>query len=732
VTLPQDAELYATPEEIPMPENWDDWFAWQADSNATVPSSIDMSTWLEAPAGKHGRVSSDGHKLVYNGESIRFWGLNNTYASCAPPRELAERRAEFYAKYGINSVRLHKLAHGPRWAGIQSLESAVEFDPESLDQLDYYIAKLKEKGIYVKFSVALGWGMRLGRKDKKYVPYIDEFGEFGDSPAARVNPGHGAIYWSPEVQTAKILQLTNLLEHENPYTGMTYAEDPAIFLVEMTNEESIYWYTTMRTMLQRPHLREYAATEFSKWLRKKYGNEERLLEAWGENALNAYAQDEGVTGERLEDNSIVPVGNIWFFDPANLDTSQLERKPRLLDTMQFMYEMQNRFYDRFMQAIRDAGYEGMVESSNWQAGRAMSHYLNLHSDARIGLIDRHNYYGNRPSMLRVPGSGTLSSGLQQVAHRPFSISEWIHTYPNDRGVEGPAIIGAYGMGLQGWDISFMFQNNDEGRFSSRVGRQRWDVVAPQVMGVFPAVARQVLRGDVQTAREKAELKVHLPSLARGEIDFTDMVEQQHDIKVLNTDKVPAKTLAVARTVVTYTEEAESTENFPITEHTENGTLVSTTGQLRWTPMGARPDYDGEGFFTMDTAGTQALVGYAQGRTADLGQVTITSQSPFSAIYVSAADQNAGLADGRRWLVTTMARARNEGMVYHGRTLLRRGNPPILMEPVKATLKLKRQGATVHVLDHDGRRTGQTVPVQDGTVVLDGAETQAVYYEIDFE
>ena len=28
------------------------------------------------------------------------------------------------------------------------------------------------------------------------------------------------------------------------------------------------------------------------------------------------------------------------------------------------------------------------------------------------------------------------------------------------------------MGLQGWDVSFMFQNRDSGGFSDRIGRDR--------------------------------------------------------------------------------------------------------------------------------------------------------------------------------------------------------------------------------------------------------------------
>ena len=174
-------------------------------------------------------------------------------------------------------------------------------------------------------------------------------------------------------------------------------------------------------------------------------------------------------------------------------------------------ELQNEFYAKFVQAMRDAGYEGEFISSNWQAGRAYSHLLNLHSDALVGTVDRHNYFAggegiriDNATMLAVPGSGILSSGMQQVTDRPFMLSEWIHVTPNEWGVEGPAIIGAYGMGLQGWDVSFLFQNSDDGGFRSVLNKDRWEATAPQIMGVFPAVARQVLRGDVTQANVRAD------------------------------------------------------------------------------------------------------------------------------------------------------------------------------------------------------------------------------------
>jgi len=87
------------------------------------------------------------------------------------------------------------------------------------------------------------------------------------------------------------------------------------------------------------------------------------------------------------------------------------------------------------------------------------------------------------------------------------------------------------------------------------------------------------------------------------------------------------------------------------------------------------------------------------------------------------------------LITTIARARNTDQKLIGGTLIRRGNGPILMEPVVCSLTfLKREGTpTVYVLDHDGRRTGVTLPVLPNKVVhLDGRTTKAVYYEVVWE
>ena len=170
--------------------------------------------------------------------------------------------------------------------------------------------------------------------------------------------------------------MVNLLEHKNPHTGLTYAEDPAVAFIEIVNEQSILFFTSMLPLKASPTLRKAVAGRFSDWLRKKYGSHEGLRTAWGDKAFDGFTGDGFPSaGEHLDKRNILPLGNPWYWDPAQLNGSQAYRKQRLLDTLEFLYGLQCGFYDRYVQALRDAGYQGEILGSNWQAGRALSHFL---------------------------------------------------------------------------------------------------------------------------------------------------------------------------------------------------------------------------------------------------------------------------------------------------------------------------------------------------------------------
>jgi hypothetical protein len=728
-------DWFASPAELPDEPGLQTWYPWRA-AGSLGESVIGMADWLEKPAGKHGRIQRHGELLLYHRQPIKLWGLNLCYGACAPDKALADKRAAFYPHYGINSVRLHKFADGAGWSGIQSKDSAAEYEPAGLERMDYQVAKFKEAGIYLTLSAHFGV-IKLGPADRRDVPFLDEFGAF-DGKRDRVSAPHSAFFYSPELQNLHIRQIVNFLKHRNLYTSLTYAAEPAICALEIINEQSVLFYTSMAPLKQSATLRRQVGERFSDWLRRKYGSHEGLVKAWGPKALDGFEKDGFPAGEQLDRRNLLPLGNPWYWDPAQLDGSQSFRRRRLLDTLQFLYQLQCEAYDRYVDAVRQAGYQGEIIGSNWQAGRAYSHYANLHSDARVGLVDRHNYFGggrgrfNAASMLARPGSGLLSSGLQQVDDRPFMLSEWIHVFPNEWGVEGPAIIGAYGLGLQGWDASYLFQNGDQAAFSEQLGREPWDVMAPQILGVFPAISRQVLRGDVKQSALVAARHVQAPSLFEGKPGFDDKIAQGYDDKELDSGQVPARALAAARCTIKFGDTWQETPVFNLQPHERDGSIVSSTQQLRWKQD---PGSKTAGFFTVNTDSTKAVVGFAQGQSCQLGEVTVAPQSRFAAIYVTALEKNGKLATSKRLLVIAMARARNTGMKFSPTAddLLERGAGPILLEPVKAAVRIAgRRLAAVRLLDHDGRPTDKTLPVAQGAFAIDGAKDRTPYYLVTCE
>src|SRR6185312_16565964 len=120
--------------------------------------------------------------------------------------------------------------------------------------------------------------------------------------------------------------------------------------------------------------------------------------------------------ETLASSNIDVQLNPWFYSEDHLPKTSGGEHQRLLDMAAFLHHCQDEYYGRFVKAIRAAGYKGPINGSPWQAPSGLPNYYNLKSDYEAGYIDRHNYFGGHVSdtMLSSPGSGYLSSGLQQV------------------------------------------------------------------------------------------------------------------------------------------------------------------------------------------------------------------------------------------------------------------------------------------------------------------------------
>ncbi|MFW6032597.1 MAG: hypothetical protein ACOCTI_04405 [Phycisphaeraceae bacterium] len=665
--------------------------------------------------------------------------------------------AAMFRKFGINGLRHHKHLDGAGWHGFQSETSFVEFEPEGLDRFDYFNKCLKDAGVFILHSPT--FGVRFGRDDVDRIPYWQELGSFGDKPGDRIRAGYGLVYLAKEIQDLQIEQTVKLLEHRNPYTGTRYADDPQLFCVEMFNEDSVLFSGTNSSLQRTPTIRQRVARQFSDWLLEKYGSESAWREAWGDEMVisdpehiqfvhlrNRVAPDKvqgELPAESLEQGTVVPWASPWFNDAAMKPGSdQAPMKQRLLDTMVFLIGLQNEFYERFEQAVRETGFDGEFVTSNWQAGSLVGHLLNLHSDAQTGIVDRHNYFGGpfqamdgsrtfrRTSMLNQPGSGNLSVGFQQVDDAAFMLSEWIHVQPNPWYAEGPVIMGAYGWGLQGWDASYFFQmGSTRGQISPRLGVNPWDASNPLGLATFPVVSRMVRRLDVAESDETKHLNVHLPSLKQGEMSFRGTTVQNHDEKVFSTDKVPPEALAATRVAVRFTDSWQETPAFDMTPYLDGETVVSATEELRWTP-GEEND-PSSGYCIINTGGTKGFVGFAPGgETFNLGDgFAVTPEQGFAVILLSAQGRDEVLATADRIVVTAVARGRNTGMQLSDEKnrIVKAGQAPLLMEPVRAQVTTPFD-AQLDVLDHDGIQATASRAVEGG-FVIDGSEDRTPFYLI---
>jgi len=719
VTFPSEAVLVAGREAL-APFIRDlagpDWFVF-APTNELGQSIIGMEQWLDKPAGSHGGVRMVGDRFEFEDKTpVKFWGVDLSYGrGCAPEKKTAEFTAARFAHYGINGVRLHKFSYPEDRMGIGDRNDATKMSPAGLDRLDYFSAQLKSNGVYFGWSHTFGFHVCPGNRSRLVAYDEIERNLKGNT--------YGFINFAEDVQDLMIEMVVNLLKHRNPYTGLTYAREPALSFIELQNEDDIFFYTSEKAFAACPTYRKLFTARFCDWLGARYGSEENLEKAWS-SALKP--------GENLAAKNIEPQTNPWFFGQDHLPGQSDGARRRLLDSAAWLHEVQNKFYTRFVKAIRDAGYQGPICGSPWQAPAMVPHYYNLRSDALAGYIDRHNYFGGDlfDSMLAHPGSGYFSSGLQQVGNRPFGLSEWIHVYPSLYSAEGPAIVAAYGMGLQGWDASYEFQAQAAPRlFSDRAGWPPWGVWeadVPTQVGQYPALARMLYRGDVRQGDVISVRRVCPEELAAGRFSFSDTVKQAGDIKSFGGSIAP-EALAAGRVVVEFGDQPQPS-TFPDLAKYRNGpVIVSGTKQLAW-------DTSGRGFFTVNTAGTKGVVGFAEGKDLHLDDLSIRVGCPYASLFLTALDRKATLANAKSALLCAVARNCNSGFKYFSidSHTLDNGHAPILLEPVRASLAIAGRGvAAVNVLDQNGRRTGKTVPVADGRFTIDSARDRTLYYEVQF-
>lgn len=232
---------------------------WNDDS----PAVTNLSAWLSAPAGRDGHVVvRDGHLHAGN-KRLRLFGVNLCFAANFPMHGEARQIAARMAKFGINCVRFHHMDMQTTPSGIFAADGRT-LAAGQLDRLDFFIAELKKHGIYADLN------LHVSRS-------------YPDMPEWRGMPSFfkGVDNFFPAMIEWQRGYARDLLTHVNPYTKTRYAEEPAVALVEINNENALSheWWSGALDDMPDGYAGELRR-QWNAWLEKKYPDFEALARAW--------------------------------------------------------------------------------------------------------------------------------------------------------------------------------------------------------------------------------------------------------------------------------------------------------------------------------------------------------------------------------------------------------------------------------------------------------------------
>ncbi len=291
VGLAWTAGIAGAADLVPFAPPWDDGAA----------GPVDLRPVLGQGAGSIAPVRvRDGH-LVAGDRRLRLFGANLTAGACFPDHATAEGVAGRMAKFGLNGVRFHFL--DSTW-GEQKLVnyasgSWTNWSPDVQDRLDYFMARLKDQGVY--WNVNLLVGRRFGVGDG-VDPAINKL----DWKAAHAV----GFFHAPHLEAQKAYA-RRLLGHVNPYTKLAVVHDPALAMVEINNENGLIhtWMSRDFDDLPEPFAGDLQR-QWNAWLAKRHTDTKALAAAWG-------ARNEAPGAEMLRNAGFADGMKEWALEQHN-------------------------------------------------------------------------------------------------------------------------------------------------------------------------------------------------------------------------------------------------------------------------------------------------------------------------------------------------------------------------------------------------------------------------------
>ena len=449
------------------------YFSWEPYLDPfTDDALLDLRYLNEQQAGEKGFVRiTNSNFITADSKPLKLFGVNLGYENLLQDRDSIDYLAKILAKKGVNAVRVH----GSLW----SPTNLSCIDKEKLSSLHYAVYAFKKQGIYTHISL--------------YFPlwlYIKpEYGIEGYDTIENKFP-FGLIFFEPKLRSYYQSWLNKIFLSTNSFTGLSLAEDPAVVLVELVNEDSLFFWTFSKSNFPEKYW-NLLTKLFGEWLNKRYGSLEKILSLWKTEKLK-------------EDNPLAKTAglyDIWHLTGSALSSASPVKKDRLQKQAVFMAELQKNFYLSMKDYLRNTlKVKSLIVPSNWiTADEKILTPIEEWTYTAGDVIDRHYYFQGKHTgegadwSVRVNHKYEDRSVLFHPAELPFKsvavsnmpqiVSEFAWNAPNRFRTEGVILASLFGS-IQNYSGFFFFAVGNNYLNDSEISK--WPVGSPATAGLFPA------------------------------------------------------------------------------------------------------------------------------------------------------------------------------------------------------------------------------------------------------
>lgn len=450
-------------------------------------SLLDLRSMNEKIAGESGfvRRSKNGSDLVLgNGKPARFWSIT-TYQQREKDDAKLAHHARWLAKRGVNMVRSHGQINGGENSKL------TDINADDRDQIWRMVSIMKKEGIYTTISPF--WSHPVNGK------YLKSWGVAGDESQT----SSGLLFFDKTLQRGYKSWLKQIFDEKNPYTGVRLADDAAVAMIQLQNEDSLLFWTAQGIKGQQLANLENL---FGDFLIKKYGSLAEASSAWGKSAATDLEFQENGTDKFAEGRAAIYI--VWHWTQPQTGY----KAKRLADQLQFTGETMRNFNIEMARYLRDdLGCKQLINAGNWKTVDEVllndverwsytandviavnKYFTGIHNGPRSGwAFDVGDTFTNATALL---DPRALPINMKQVAGFPNMITESGWIMPTAYQTEGPLLTAAYSS-LTGLDSFYWFAIGDGDEWQHDAGK--WRLGNPQGVGQFPAAALMFRNGYIK-------------------------------------------------------------------------------------------------------------------------------------------------------------------------------------------------------------------------------------------